>query len=147
MQWGGRPKISGSLAPTSRYAETHQRFSREEAMKTRQQNAIFSLLPWTALAFAVTVTLVACNADALDDSRPGFDGVDSGGDAPASLPDGAAVEDARSDAGDPRDPFIPDDEPVTCPGTAPCATALAAGAKHFCALMSDGRVRCWGSDD
>jgi len=38
------------------------------------------------------------------------------------------------------------DEPIVCT-TTPCATQLVAGWGYFCALLSDGTVRCWGSDD
>jgi alpha-tubulin suppressor-like RCC1 family protein len=37
------------------------------------------------------------------------------------------------------------DEPPAC-GGAPCASALAMGNGHGCALMSGGAVECWGSN-
>jgi alpha-tubulin suppressor-like RCC1 family protein len=37
--------------------------------------------------------------------------------------------------------------PVPLPGTAPAATALAAGTSHTCAALGDGRLRCWGAND
>jgi len=38
-------------------------------------------------------------------------------------------------------------EPGFVPGLTGKATAVTSGANHTCALMSSGRVRCWGAND
>ncbi len=92
----------------------------------------------TILGGAAALLLVACG----DDSANAGGGGDAGSDAPDSLPDVGPT-----DAGDPdaRGAYDPAEVPVVCEGT-PCATQLVAGGDHFCARMSDGTVRCWGSD-
>jgi alpha-tubulin suppressor-like RCC1 family protein len=37
--------------------------------------------------------------------------------------------------------------PARVPGLTGKATAITSGANHSCALMSSGRVRCWGAND
>jgi alpha-tubulin suppressor-like RCC1 family protein len=92
--------------------------------------------------------VIACSSDARDD---GFVEQPDGGDATASLPpeqvpseDAGAPDDAGEDAAPPP-AFDPSDEPVVC-DAGPCATRLAAGDRHVCALMNDGTVRCWGDN-
>lgn len=102
------------------------------------------LLVFPASILALGSALVVACAD--DSNREAFT-EDSGTDAPSPSPDDAVV--APRDAGadpDARGAFNPADEPVVCDGS-PCATQLVAGGDHFCARMSDGTVRCWGSDD
>ncbi|MBX3213290.1 MAG: hypothetical protein KF850_14740 [Labilithrix sp.] len=63
-----------------------------------------------------------------------------------SLPpvdDAGADEDIDADAA--RPVYDASDEPVVC-ATTPCVKQLTAGDRHFCALMSDGTVQCWGTD-
>ncbi len=82
--------------------------------------------------------LVACGDG---DSRP------SGGGAADAAE--ASPSPVGPDAGVADDAALPDydasDEAVVCTGT-PCATQLTAGDNHFCALLADGTVRCWGLD-
>jgi alpha-tubulin suppressor-like RCC1 family protein len=97
-------------------------------------------------------TLGACGTD--DPRRSFVEEPDSGEvpEASAALPtpgpeiepDATAAADA--DAGPPSKPdYDASDEAVVCT-TTPCATQLAAGESHFCALLSDGTVRCWGDN-
>ncbi len=69
--------------------------------------------------------------------------VDAGVDAAAPL-DAAAAEDAAvsSDSGTATDggPI----GPSACPDPG-CPIDVAAGERHTCALLRDGRVRCWGT--
>ncbi|MBN9159770.1 MAG: hypothetical protein BGO98_26740 [Myxococcales bacterium 68-20] len=104
-------------------------------------------LIFVTTSFSATAAAVACSDDA-PAVRPGF-GLDASPDVVVSLPEAAAPEDGGSDAdsGTQRDPFDPADEPVSCAGAGPCATRIVAGSNHFCALMSDGTARCWGSDE
>lgn len=81
-------------------------------------------------------------------------------DAPLASTDGADAADAqpqeaspKEDAGGDVDADAPvnvdgdaSDEPVQCAST-PCVTQITAGDEHFCALVSDGTVRCWGNDE
>ena len=98
-------------------------------------------------SFAVAIAS-GCSDSATERDR--FDEPDATPDSAANLPE-AASDDANGDvrdAGFDRGPFDPKDEPVVCASTTtPCAMELVAGGKHFCARMSDGTVRCWGSDD
>ncbi len=84
--------------------------------------------------------LVACSDD---DRRPIYDAPDTGPDSSANLPETAALP--LDDAGVPdvRVPVDASDEPVVCT-TNPCVTQLVSGANHFCALLEDKTVRCWG---
>lgn len=92
--------------------------------------------------------LVACGdaerrlvpAEELDQERP-----------EASLPpegdaDLGVIVDAGPDDADAETP-MPDvdlsDEPVACAAT-PCVVQLVGAASHFCALMSDATIQCWG---
>ncbi len=96
--------------------------------------------------------LVACGTD---DNRLGFIGdPDSGSEAsspPPSLPPTTDASqpvdaDADADAGAPSRPdYDASDEAVVCTET-PCVKQLAAGDNHFCALLDDGTVSCWGDN-
>ncbi len=98
--------------------------------------------------------LVACGAD---DSRPTFAAdLDSGAEAdvtappdpslPPSLSEPDADVDGAADAGPTKPDYDASDEAVVCTET-PCVKQLAAGDNHFCALLDDGTVRCWGDND
>lgn len=104
----------------------------------------------TALVFVVVTSgpfaVLACSSS---DSRTG-DFADAAPPVPsstASLPPEAApsAETGSPDSPDARPPFDPTDETIVCT-TEPCATDIVAGDNHFCVLMSDKTVRCWGDD-
>ncbi|AKV04283.1 hypothetical protein AKJ09_10946 [Labilithrix luteola] len=106
----------------------------------------------TGAASAGAGVLVACAAD---DSRPSFvaardaDVEPDVSSPPPSLPPSSPQADADVDAGLDAGPTKPDydtsDETVVCTAT-PCVKQLAAGDNHFCALLDDGTVRCWGDN-
>ncbi|HVH46658.1 MAG TPA: hypothetical protein VM925_30160 [Labilithrix sp.] len=100
-----------------------------------------------ASAMIAGAAVVACSNDSVADRRAGFESPDAGVDAVAGGMDAAVDAGAGADAGEERGPFDPTDEAVVCAGTEPCAKQLVAGANHFCALMNDGTVRCWGDDE
>lgn len=87
--------------------------------------------------------VVACSSSDEDSNRT--TGADAGqtGDA-ASLLDSAAPDAAEAsvDAGELVDASVPS---ITC-AAEPCAVDIATGADSACVRMSDGTVRCWGSD-
>jgi len=103
-------------------------------------------------ASAVSASIGTLDACGEDDARTSFaegpDFVDAGDDSAQPSrpsPSPSSTEDAA-----PGRPTKPDydasDEAVVCTVT-PCATQIAAGDNHFCALLSDGTVRCWGDND
>ncbi len=107
-----------------------------------------SLLLFVSVGTASTASaVVACGDAEPSDFRS--DPTDAAPDArEASLPpdDDAGVElDVDADAAAAPPDYDASDEPVVC-ATTPCATQLAAGDRHLCALMSDGTVQCWGTD-
>ncbi len=108
-------------------------------MSTPKHRWFVVLASGTGLAPALALVLAACGDEAV--AHP-----DTGADAVVNQPETDGGFDA-ADAEEPRDPFDPADEPVTCAANAPCAKQITAGANHFCALMSDGTVRCWGGDE
>ncbi|MDF2694624.1 MAG: hypothetical protein K0S65_3007 [Labilithrix sp.] len=89
------------------------------------------------------LTVLACTSsearpDFLDAAAP-----DSGTASPPEQP--PPTDGGAQDAPDARPPFNPADEAVVC-ATEPCAVDLVAGQNHFCVLMSDKSVRCWGDN-
>lgn len=104
-------------------------------MKHRARLFVFGAAP-----LAAAVGLFACS----DDTTTSFgETPDAGRDAP-SVPVEASAE-ASSDGGtDARVAFDGSDEPVTC-NAKPCVVQLVAGLDHFCALLEDKTVRCWGN--
>ncbi|MBX3202217.1 MAG: hypothetical protein KF894_29070 [Labilithrix sp.] len=100
-----------------------------------------TFLAWALIAASTSLAVTACGDDgkARDFGQADASDVDASGDA-SDISDGGELGD-----GDARAPFDPADEPVTCTKT-PCAVELVAGDDHFCARMSDGTARCWGSD-
>ncbi|AKU94960.1 hypothetical protein AKJ09_01624 [Labilithrix luteola] len=105
-----------------------------------KQRARLLILAATPIAAAVGV--FACSSD---EERPYFVALaDGGSDAPAtSIESGAAPGDGG--VTDARVPFDAADEPIACTAK-PCVTQLVAGLEHFCALLEDKTVRCWGGD-
>lgn len=103
-------------------------------MNRRERLFFFASAP----LFAASV-LVACSDDG---PRPIFDAPETGPDSTPNLPEPPA---ALDDAGvrDARVPVDASDEPVVCTAK-PCVTQLVSGANHFCALLDDKTVRCWG---
>lgn len=94
-----------------------------------------------ALPLAAASGSFACSDD---DARQGFEAPpDAAGDSIARLPEASAPGD---DAGavDARAPVDASDEPIVCTAK-PCVTQLAGGGGHFCALLEDKTVHCWGS--
>ncbi len=84
--------------------------------------------------------LLACS----DDDRRVFDEApDAAPDSRPNLPDASAP---LEDAGviDARVPVDASDEPVVCTAK-PCVTQLVGAGNHFCALLDDKTVHCWGS--
>ncbi len=100
-----------------------------------------TFLVCTAPVACVALALAACGDDG---SGPDVAPPDAGSDV-TSEPETSTDASVRPDA-DARAPFDPADEPVTCTST-PCAVQIVAGDDHFCTRMSDGTVRCWGSDN
>ncbi len=108
-----------------------------------------SLMLFASALSVGTAALVACSSS--DDPRVSFvETPDATTNTPeASLPPAAPEEDGgrvEVDAGPPPKPdYDASDEAIVC-ATDPCATQLVAGESHFCALLSDGTVRCWGDN-
>ncbi len=96
-------------------------------------------------------TLGACGGS---DARTSFTEEPDSGELPeaSAPPSSSSPSPSSSSEADaaPKPPSKPDydtsDEAVVCTAT-PCATQLAAGDNHFCALLSDGDVRCWGDNN
>src|SRR5262249_54256312 len=82
----------------------------------------------SALYADATADLPARNADVVADSSRGSDGSALDGASDVFLDHAAVDADAAIDSG----PAIP--------------LHLAAGEEHTCAVMTDGTVRCWGSN-
>ncbi|MDF2693596.1 MAG: hypothetical protein K0S65_1979 [Labilithrix sp.] len=92
-----------------------------------------------ALGAASTLLWACGDDDAL--SRPPFEEeVDASREA--SLPPPGGEHDG-GDLPDAREPYDGSPAAVEC-AASPCVVALAAGDTHYCALIADGTVRCWG---
>lgn len=102
----------------------------------------------SSVSLAGAAMLVACGdrvprtfvVDEFDEP----DASDVPGVNPPAVDHDAGIPDA--DAAPPKPVYDASDEPVVCT-TTPCVTQLVAGQAHFCALLSDGSVRCWGRDN
>lgn len=90
------------------------------------------------IAGAMCAALGACG----DDVAPRTPFADAGTDAEPSLTDGGLPSDVGA-ADDARPPFDGSSFAVQC-DAGPCVVRLTAGAAHYCALLADGTVRCWG---
>ncbi len=105
-------------------------------MKRRERFFLIASVPLLAAS-----VLIACSDD--DPRATTFEETpDAGSDSVANLPEASAPLD---DAGvrDARAPVDASDEPVVCTAK-PCVTQLVGGGHHFCALLDDKTVRCWG---
>jgi alpha-tubulin suppressor-like RCC1 family protein len=96
----------------------------------------------TALAGIVAVAaLVAC-AKTLDRGDPGEAPVEGG----ASLPEASTSDLDAGVPADAGDEFTIPDGAVICDAS-PCAMSVTGAGSTFCALLQDGTVSCWGSND
>ncbi len=93
-----------------------------------------------AAPIAAALGLFACS----DDSRPSSGETPDGGNDAHAAPVEAGGEEPGDGGVDARVPFDASDEAVTCTAK-PCVVQLVAGNEHFCALLDDKTVRCWGS--
>lgn len=109
-------------------------------------------LGWTIFALGVGVAACAEETDAPLAPPPDASDTSDAFEASAPSPDGGSVVDA-GDAGDGESTPLPDTKPreVTC-ATTPCVLQLSRmeGTRPilagFCALLDDGTVACWGSN-
>ncbi len=97
---------------------------------------LLHLTLFAATAFA-TGTVAGCGDDA--EPKVSSDPPIDGGSTPPE--DGGSLDAAD---GGTRPPFDPAPPAITCAVT-PCITRLVAGPTHYCAIASDGVVRCWGN--
>jgi alpha-tubulin suppressor-like RCC1 family protein len=99
----------------------------------------------TALGTAAT-TLAACADDTSATVEPVEASAEAASDAAqASLAD-ASTDGATGDAGTSDAHVAYDGGPtptVEC-AVSPCVVRLVRGQRHYCAVLSDGAVRCWG---
>ena len=102
-------------------------------------------LGWILLASSVgALAALACTSAAVDAGGP--DETDAG--TPPSLPPPSTPGDAEAppEAAAPFDAGPPKRLEVSCAG-APCYRAVSGnGGRHYCGLLDDGTVRCWGRD-
>lgn len=104
-----------------------------------------TFLVFTSALVVTTGLLVACGDDTTD-TRTRFDQPEASPDVTeASLPDTAtdasAIETSVPDA------YVAYDgapTPTVECEAAPCAVRLVGGQRHYCAVLSDDTVRCWG---
>ena len=102
----------------------------------------YSWFPALVTAVLAGRAVLGCS----EESRVVSSELGDGAAPPAPEPtDSAATPDASAPAPVQKPPFDPADEAVSC-AQEPCAVELVAGEDHFCARMSDGKVRCWGAN-
>lgn len=98
-------------------------------------------------ALVPVIALLACGDDDVRDSfaAPTADaGLE---DARSSSPTADASPDGALEAATDAAVALPKPIEVTC-AVSPCVVSLAArGGSHVCALLADGHVSCWGSND
>lgn len=107
-------------------------------MNRRERFFLIALAPLASASL-----FLACSDD--ESERAFTDTLDASEDSQSSRQGAATPDDDAGDAGlpDVRAPIDAGDEPVVCTEK-PCVTQLAAGSNHFCALLDDKTVRCWG---
>ena len=87
------------------------------------------------------VLVTACTSS--EDEGPRPSDADAGDAAPDAIDTDDAGDSTREDGGEVLvDASVPS---VTC-ATTPCAVEIAAGLDSACVRLSDGTVRCWGSN-
>jgi len=102
-------------------------------------------LGWTVVLAASlgSFLVVACSSSGDPANAPDA-GAEAGGDERPPRDEDAGAADADADAALPPPTY---DFSVQC-GQGPCASRLAArGGAHACAVLDDGRVLCWGSNE
>lgn len=114
------------------------------AISSRVVLALFSLAVPAA-------ALVACSDDSSAPRAPfETDDASTSDAAPVAEDAGAGTDASTSDAATPvedgsvvRAPFDPSPATITC-GTGACAKRIVAGTAHYCVVLSDDSLRCWG---
>ena len=88
---------------------------------------------------------LACTSAAVESGGPDPDA--DAGSGPSIPPPSAPVDaDVPTEAAAPFDAGPPKRLEVACAGT-PCYQAVSGnGGRHYCGLLDDGTVRCWGRD-
>lgn len=97
-----------------------------------------------ALLTGVPAALLGMACDNVDETDIGTPPPGPDADAPEVEAEAAAAIDASEPDTSPPATDAPP-SPVVC-GQMPCAIAIAGGSGSVCAVMSDGTVRCWGSN-
>jgi Regulator of chromosome condensation (RCC1) repeat len=93
---------------------------------------------------AGALAAIACTSAAVEVGGPAEP--DGGGGASLAPPSSPADDAAAPEAAAPIDAGPPKRLSVTCAG-APCYRAVSGnGGRHYCGLLDDGTVRCWGRD-
>lgn len=100
------------------------------------------LLGASAVATTITLVLFACSSD---DPLAPVAAIDGGDASAADTGFIDATRDVVVDATDDDGDFVVPDTSVACAVT-PCVTKLVGSADGFCAVLSDGRASCWGSN-
>lgn len=93
-------------------------------------------------------TALACGDDDSSSFVAPSTSADASLDTSTPSPGEPGLDASDRDAGDVEadgGPTPPPEDPVVCSVT-PCVTQITAGRGHFCALLQDKTVRCWGDN-